>query len=507
MRIESGHNGRFATHSQTSRKAQPIPSGGARFPIAQVCSRVTYFGNWKAFGITDNIGKNVPPPGDEEMRNTILAAMSRVLVAMFIPGMVFAQAGGALGNGISARATALGGTTVASADGPLEAMQGNPANLTNLNGRSLDLSVTSLFASGSFDNSVSSSGTIQSTAGTLPYGAFGMRLGSRVVLGVSAAPDTLMKADWTYLDPPGTGGATYGMQENRSTILALRSSAGLGFVVNRKLSLGATVGATYNANSLHAPYIFQQQPQLAGLKTLLDLQASGVGWNGTFGAVITPSNKLTIGLAYRSQTNVHTYGNASGNAGAQFAALKIPFPPAFQYDAEVDTKFPQAVTGGLSWLGWRHARINLQGEWIDWSSAFQQLPVKLTNGSNTSINGFLGSSSLQDTIPLHWSNQGVFGLGVEMPVAESFEVRGGYSYATDPVPSSTLTPMTAAILRNTLGTGVGYSHGHYRFDLAYQVQLPASQHVGQSGLLAGEYSNSQVNVMVQSLTLTTRIRF
>lgn len=245
------------------------------------------------------------------MRKTVLAPVSRVLVALVIPGMVFAQAGGALGNGISARATALGGTTVASADGPLEAMQGNPANLTSLNGRSLDLSVTSLFANGSFTNSVSNNGTIETSAGTLPYGAFGMRLGSRFVLGFSAAPDTMMKADWTYLDPPGTAGASYGLQVNQSTILALRSAAGFGFKVNSKLSLGATVGATYNANSLHAPYIFQEQPQLAGLKTLLDLQASGVGWNGTVGAVYTPNNKMVIGLAYRSQTDVHTYGMAT----------------------------------------------------------------------------------------------------------------------------------------------------------------------------------------------------
>jgi long-subunit fatty acid transport protein len=435
------------------------------------------------------------------------AVICRILLAAVISGVALAQVGGALGNGISARATALGGATVASAEGPLEAMQGNPAQLTSLKGRSLDLSVTSLFASGSFTNSVSNNGTIQNGAGTLPYGAFGMRLGSRFALGFSAAPDTMMKANWTYLDPPGTGGASYGVQVNRSTILALRSSAGLGFAVNRKFSLGASFGAIYNANSLHAPYIFQQQPQLAGLKTLLDLQASGIGWNGTFGAVISPNSKLTIGLAYRTQTNVHTYGNASGNAGAQFAALGIPFQPAFHYNAEVDTKFPQAFTGGVSWQSWKHAHINLQGQWIDWSSSFQRLPVKLTNGNNSEINGFLGSSSLQDTIPLNWRNQVMFGVGVEVPVAEAFAIRGGYSYATNPVPSSTLTPMTAAILQNTLGTGLGYTRGHYRFDLAYQLQLPATQHVGQSGLLAGEYNNSQVDVMVQSLTLTTSIRF
>lgn len=62
------------------------------------------------------------PPAEIEMRGRILLSVFRVLVAAVIPGIALAQAGGALGNGISARATALGGTTVAAADGPLESM-------------------------------------------------------------------------------------------------------------------------------------------------------------------------------------------------------------------------------------------------------------------------------------------------------------------------------------------------------------------------------------------------
>jgi hypothetical protein len=67
--------------------------------------------------------------------------------------------------------------------------------------------------------------------------------------------------------------------------------------------------------------------------------------------------------------------------------------------------------------------------------------------------------------------------------------------------------MTAAIMQNTIGTGMGYSHGRYNFDLAYQAQLPASASVGQSSLRSGEYNNSKVEVAVQSLTFTTRIHF
>jgi long-chain fatty acid transport protein len=446
-----------------------------------------------------------------EIKSTKIYSRSAVLLLLFAcaTNAAHGQASGALENGVSGRAAAIGGATVASVASPLEAMQGNPATLTQLSGKSLDLSVTSLFATGNFTNSVSSSGNIVSSAGTLPYGGFSTPLGSgRWRLGIAVAPDTLMTANWKYLDPPGgVGGASYGLQQNKSAIIALRSSAGLGFVVNRKLSIGGTVGAVYNSNTLQAPYIFQEQPQLAGLKTLLDLHTSGVGWNGSFGALISPNSKLQIGLAYKTRTTVTSRGNASGNASAQFAALGAPFRPDFHYNAEVDNKFPQAFSGGVSWRVHQRARLNLQGNWINWSNAFERLPVKLTNGNNSDINSFVGSNSMEDFIPLHWRDQGVFGAGVESPIGEHFSFRGGYSYATNPVPSATLTPMTAAILQNTIGTGIGYGRGHYALDLSYQVQLPSSAQVMQSSLKSGEYNNSRVEVAVHSVTLSNRIYF
>jgi long-subunit fatty acid transport protein len=437
---------------------------------------------------------------------------ARGLPALLCLGMAvpaLAQTGGALDNGISGRATSLGGATVASVTSPLEAMQGNPAGLSGLPGRTLELDATSLFATGNFTNSVSSTGSIVTSAGTIPYGGFSMPLLSkRLTLGVSVAPDTLMTSNWKYMDPPGgLGGTSYGLQQNKSAMITLRSAAGLSFVVSKKLSIGGTFGAVYDKNTLIAPYIFQSQPTLAGAKTLLDLHTDGVGYNGSFGALISPSRKLRIGLSYKMSTSIHTHGDASGDAGAQFATLGVNAPATFHYGAEVDTKFPQAFSGGISWMVVPRMRLNLQGDWIDWSNSFNQLPVKLTNGTNTTINGLVGSNAMQDVIPLQWRDQGVFGVGVESPLGEHLAFRGGYSYATDPVPSATLTPMTAAILQNTIGTGMGYSRGRYSLDLAYQVQLPATQSVGGSSLKSGEYDNSRVEVAVHSVTLSNRIYF
>jgi long-chain fatty acid transport protein len=422
----------------------------------------------------------------------------------------FAQAGGALDSALSSRAISLGGTTTASSASPLEAMQGNPATLTELRGRSVDISATSLFATGSFRNSVSNDGSIVTSAGTLPYGAFSMPLGSgRWHIGFASAPELLMYSNWKYIDPPGGlgGNVSYGLQQNKSGILVLRSSAGVGYVVNRKLSIGGTFGALYNSNTLHSPYIFQEQATLAGAKTLLDLHTSGIGWNGTFGALITPSSKLKVGFAYKMSTTIRSHGNANGNVGAQWAALGAPFRPDFHYNAEVDNNFPQAFSGGVSWQVHPRARLNLQSSFINWGNSFKSLPVKLSNGNNDDINTLVGGNSLQDAVPLHWRNQGTFGAGVESPVGEHFAFRGGYSYATNPVPSGTLTPMTAAILQHTIGTGVGYSRGRYAVDLAYALQLPSSSEVGLSSLRSGEYNNSKVEVAVHSVTLTNRFSF
>ncbi|HEX4021787.1 MAG TPA: outer membrane protein transport protein [Acidobacteriaceae bacterium] len=420
----------------------------------------------------------------------------------------FAQSAGAFGNGLSAAAVGRGGTMVAAQGEPLEAMQGNPAGLAGIRTRVLDVSGVGMLASGSFQNSVDQTGQLSGNAGALPYGAFGISLGSSHWKGaVAITPEMLMRADWRYVDPPGTAGASYGLQKNESQILAMRSSVGLAWTVNSKWAVGSSVGLVYNTNTLNAPYIFQQQPQLAGLKVLLDLHTRGFGWDGSAGVQWQPLSRVRLGVAWKSATFVQSHGDASGSASAQFAALGIVADPIFHYQAEVDNHLPQAVAAGLSWQASHRMQWTFEGDWVDWSGAFQQLPVKLTMGTNATINSVVGASALRDDVPLHWRDQGVFRMGAEMPVAPGWTARAGYVYMSNPVPSATLTPLTAAILRNSLAAGGGWNRGHLHWDLAYQVQLPASQNVEQSTLLAGEYDHTHVRVMTQSLTITARVNF
>jgi long-subunit fatty acid transport protein len=408
----------------------------------------------------------------------------------------------------SARSGALGGVYLPSSTGVTDALSTNPAGLTALSGRTMDLSLTSVFSWGSFSNSVNANTPLRNGAGLVPYGAFGMPIGwSRFSFGAGVVPELASLSNWNYRDAPGVGGASYGVQRQKSEIVALRSAAGVGFALNRRISLGFSAGAVYNSNTLDAPYVFQSHPVLAGLKTLLNLHTNGVGWNWSAGVLARPVDRVQFSFAWKSQTAVDSTGDATGNLSNQFAALGLNARPDFHYHALVHNVLPSSVLAGASWRVNARWVLALQGNAVNWHSAFASLPVSLSGGNNADINGLLHSSSIFDRVPLQWKNQYSVHAGVERLLTEHVSLRGGFAHANNPVPGSTLSPLTAAIMRDRISTGVGYRAGRWRFDAAYSIAPTAEERSGQSALLSGEYRNSRVRIGIQSVTLNTAFVF
>lgn len=230
---------------------------------------------------------------------------------------------------VSARSLGLGGIYVPSRSGVLDALAANPAGLSALGAPAIDANLTSIFARGSFTNSVNHDAPLQSSPGVMPYGAIGTRIGhSRFSVGLGIVPDMLSVSQWRYVDAPGVAGTTYGLQTQRSAIIAVRAVAGASVDLGHAISLGASFGVDYNENRLEAPYIFQSQPVLAGLKTLLDLKTTGTGENFSVGLLANPTRKLKLGASWRSRTVIDSTGRATGNAAQEFAALGLPFQRA-----------------------------------------------------------------------------------------------------------------------------------------------------------------------------------
>ena len=111
-------------------------------------------------------------------------------------------------NTASARSMALGGVYLPSATGAIDALSANPAGLMALSRPTLDLSLTSIFARGSFSNLVNSNSPLRDGPVVMPYGAFGAPIGhSRFSIGFGLVPELTSVSNWNYVDAPGAAGA------------------------------------------------------------------------------------------------------------------------------------------------------------------------------------------------------------------------------------------------------------------------------------------------------------
>ena len=431
--------------------------------------------------------------------------ITTLLACLILLSAGLCHSGGIYRDGAGARALSLGGASVGKPDAALEAMQANPAGLSTVKNPQLQFGLGGAMANGKFSNVANTDADIDNGFGMWPEAALALPLGSTpVTLGFAFIPDAALGGEWNYVDAPGgLGGTTsYGYQEHRSEITALRTAFAASIEISESLSFGAGVGLVYNQNQLHAPYVFQNYPGLQGFKTLLDLKTDGFGVNGTFGLVYRPCENISLGLSYQTATHVNSEGDANGDASVQLGV-----PAAFHYDAEVHNVFPQMASLGLSWQLHDRVRTIFQVDWINWADSFDELEIYLNNGDNATINGAVGTPNIYDVVPLRWEDQFVYRAGVEFQATDAVALRAGYTYGNSPVPDSTLTPLTAAIMEHKLSAGAGWKNERYSVDVAYQYSLPSSQSVGTSGLQAGEYSNSRTEVSVHTVGVTFGINF
>ena len=420
-----------------------------------------------------------------------------------------ASAAGLYPTGQTARSMALGGVDVTGGTSPVDALANNPATLAVFSKPVAGLSLTYSQADGVFSNAFNSRALMRES-GIKPGLGLAVPIGRGLTLGFGFVPDIAVRARWSFFDAPGgaDGGTSYGKRAHDSEITALRTTAALSWQATESLAFGASVGAVYNENRLHAPYTFQNQETLRTVKTLLDLSTSGVGWGFQAGLNWKPSKDLAVGLSYRSEVRIESDGSARGDARRQLDRLGLGAARSdFAYDAGVNNTLPPMVSLGAQYEATSRLRLTAQIDWIGWERTFDTLVVDLKRGNNSDLNGLTGTRNIHDEIPLQWRDQWVVRMGAEYALSGSTMVRAGYAYSPSPVPGETLTPLTAAISEHTVGIGIGYTRGAWTWDFAAQADIPRTQSAGKSALNTGEYNNSSVKLGIWSLGISTSSEF
>ncbi len=365
-------------------------------------------------------------------------------------------------NTASARSTALGGVYVPSSSDPLDALATNPAGLTSLSAPSVDLSVSVISRAG---RSATQSTPTRSSArlpACCPMARSACPFATRAsALASGFLPDLMSVADWHYVDAPGTAGATYGLQQQKSAILAGRFVAGFGFALNKKISLGATIGADYNSNTLMRRTSSRASRELQGLKTLLNLHTAGYGRNGSVGALIRPSRAWNLGSpgspARSSSATALPTETPTRNSQRSYLAGD---PSNFTYNAQVRNVLPQSALGSIAWYGIPRWVLAFQTDWVNWGNAFVNLPViaHRWHQRDDQQRGQLNDTAV-DGIPLNWKDQYSFHVGGERMLTERMSLRVRLRPREQSGSRFHALALTAAIMSNQISTGLSYQPG------------------------------------------------
>jgi len=224
-----------------------------------------------------------------------------------------------------------------------------------------------------------------------------------------------------------------------------------------------------------------------GDRSNVTIKGSGIdAWGYNIGFLAKPTDKLSIGISYRSQIDMEARGEEADFDNIP-ASLQSTFPDT---TFNADLVLPAELTIGLSY--------NISAETVfafdinrTYWGAYENLNVEFDNGAGTSVN------------PRNYKDVNIYRLGLQHKANEKFTVRGGIYFDDSPIQEGYFTPETP---RND---SIGYTAGG-SYEVSERMELDFSflylrfkefegsyDHYNQSGTtisFGGDYKSSVVAI-------------
>ena len=223
--------------------------------------------------------------------------------------------------------------------------------------------------------------------------------------------------------------------------------------VNDKLSIGAGMSLQYvtaQFESTKAIYSTVHTMDHGDVKvkagqTRVRLNADGWAWGGNLGFMWQPTEKVRVGLAYRSQVNHKADGYLKTDV-----TLRGQTTPYKTNDGHAEMSGPHTITLTGTWKATDALRLSGLVRWANWSS-FDKLPIsgtslylasynanyaaaKAQHNSDADAAAYAQSKASNKTAPeYHWKDSWLFTVGADYDINEQVTVRGGVGYEISPV--------------------------------------------------------------------------
>lgn len=306
---------------------------------------------------------------------------------------------------------------------------------------------------------------------------------------------------------------------------------------------GITFGQMFGGPATSGGLEYTEVTAFAEMKEL-----KGFAYNGTISMQYKVNDRLTVGTAFTSGSTLKLRnGSALMDMTAQFndafnrmvagALMQMGVDPnnatqqelqmaqqgvqaqleamgidltkgmVAHYDVETDLKLPAKVGVGFSYRASEMFTFGADLEYIAWSTAFDKMPLKFSNGDNPNVNKMMGASEFDIDFPLQWKDTYVLKLGTEMRFSPKFTGRLGFVHGKNPVPDQTVFPVFPAIVENHLTAGFTANLSEkIAFSGAYELALNKAQTTSES-IVAREYVGSTSELMEHLYYVSILFRF
>lgn len=262
---------------------------------------------------------------------------------------------------------------------------------------------------------------------------------------------------------------------NELTLRAIQIQPTVAYKINDNFSIGAGLNVTVGSVKLMRTLLFNKRDQGSnyseGSVTLDGSSTTAFGFN--IGFFYMPSDKLDIGVSYRSEVEMKLE-----DGSAEFvvpSSLSAFFPEGNTFNSSLP--LPSVINAGLTYHINENFEIGTQFDWVGWS-AFKSLDFDFK----------LNTDILEDTSsPRNYEDSWVIHLGGEYRLENNLQLRAGFYYDKTPVQDGYMTPETPDNDRIGLTGGLGYSIGNkFQIDLSFlYIHSAKRQQTVEQAIAAG----------------------
>jgi len=412
--------------------------------------------------------------------------------------VILALASGLLGNGLNlngfgARAASMGGAFAGLAD-DFTAVFWNPAGLALLSKGTFGLTGDLLAPKSKY--LLNSTFDMKTKNKYYPAGLVGyfQPIGDRLVVGLGAYTLSGLGADWnntgfetalaypippTFFTPPLENYAW------RSFIGSITLAPSVAVKIADGIFFGATLNINYGFFQTDqwgtSAVLPTKPPTLVNLgQQSLDIKGWGTG--ATFGLLVKPSDVMSFGLTYRTQSKMNLRGTMEfdniellGLADSSDTSLEVPNPTWLACGVALKPLEDLTVTFDLQWTNWaKLSTLNVVFADPLWAAALAD----------------------ESAMVLDWKNRLQVRGGLEY-TAGDFAIRAGYYYDPAPAPAETMNVLIPSFTFNSFTAGFGTEMGGFKFDVGLEYLIGQKRTVVE-GMMPGIY---EMKIWVPMLAL------